>query len=231
MKNLFYILIFGIVYHFSAISVARAKQIDEKCLEVMRAPEVTISTSLGKLRYDFSKNTRTLTRMHLKQYGGSVLPNHQVNGLSTYNLAVELNFKINKNNLMNGTVCLYPSDIELNIGLKDPTIYIANHLEPDSCLYDLTLRHEQTHQQITTEILEHYLPIIQQRFLDTIKHHSFVSRDTDVSLTLARESLRKLYLSVINPLIDEINAEISSEQSKLDNPEHYAYENSICNQM
>lgn len=228
MKKLFYVLIFGFICHFSDACAATNAEAEEKCRSVMRYPRVTISTSYGKLRYDHSKNRRTLTRLDKKQYGGEVTPGHQLNGLATYDLVMDLDFNLTKSTLGNGIVCLYPEEVKLRIGLENPVIYIARDLEPETCEYNIALRHEQTHQQINTEILEYYLPIIRDRFIGVVENHSLVSSLTDVNMELAKDSLRNRYLSVINPLLEEINAEFKREHSKLDNAENYGYEGSLC---
>lgn len=227
MKKLFYVLIFSFICHFSDAGAATVAEAEKKCRSVMRYPQVSISFSYNKLRYDHSKNSRTLARLS-KRSGRPVTPGHQVNGLATYDFEMNLDFTVAKDVLSDGIVCLFPEKVILRFELKDPVIYLSRNLKPNSCLYNIALRHEQTHQQITTEVVEHYLPIIRERFLNTVENHSLVSSVDDVNLELARDSLRQRYLSVINPLIDEIQNEINREQSKLDSSENYEYEASLC---
>lgn len=246
MKKLFLILIFASTAIFSnnllaqktnlpdeakfANEISRTNASDSICRKTMREPKVTISTSYGKLRYDFSKNNRSLTRMHIRQYGGRVAPGKYVHGLATNDLSTEISFKLLKNTLPDGTVCVYPDEINLLVGVQNPTIYLSKDLQEESCAYQVALRHEQTHQQINAEVLESYLPIIQKRFLEAVQKYSLVSRNSDINLSLAQESLKNRYLSVINPLLEEIKSEIKTEQAKLDSAENYDYEEKICRQ-
>ena len=227
MKNLFYMLIFGIFAFFSvpAFSAPEAQQI---CRKVVRNPEVTITFSHGRLKYDTSKNNRSLTRMHINHYGGSVPSGKQVHGLATYNLNTEIIFRVVKSTMANGTVCVYPADIQLNIEMQDPVIYLSNELEIGSCVYEIAMRHEQTHQQINVEAMEYYLPIIQQRFLQAVKENLFMSSTSDINLTLAKESLNEKYLAAINPVLEEMQNEINIEQARLDSIENYDYETALC---
>lgn len=228
MKKIFYLLIFELIIQIYPAHSVSAQDLKALCRQEMRFPEVKISTSYGKLRYDFSKSKKALTRLNIKTYGASSTPGREVHGLAIYNLVLDLDFIMTKRNLRNGVVCAYPSEINLKIGLKDPVIYIAKTLEPGSCSYNITMRHEQTHQQITTEVLETYLPIIQEKFLQTVREHSIAADTQDFSTTLAKDSLKQHYLNVLNPLLEEIKEEIKAEQSKLDNIEHYDYEASLC---
>lgn len=224
MKNLFYMLIFT----FFSTTVYAQTAAETACRKVMRPPEIEISASYGKLKYDFSKNNRTLTRMHLRQYGGNVPTGKFVHGLATHDLTTEINFKLRKNTLPSGFVCVYPANIELKIGIKNPTIYISKDLKEGSCLYQIAMRHEQTHQQINTEALEHYLPLLQKRFLAAVKKNALLSSRSDINLTLAQDKFKDKYLQALNLVLDEIETEVNTEQAKLDSEENYEYEASLC---
>ncbi len=228
MKKVFYILIFMSFLLFSPLALAQTAT-QKACQKVMRAPEVSFSVSYGKLKYDFSKNDRTLTRMHIKQYGGQVPSGNYVNGLATFTLSTSLNMKLSKTTLRNGTVCIYPSKLDLKVKNENPTIYISSDLKENTCRYKVALRHEQTHQQINVEIFEYYIPIIKRRFEEAISKYALISSKHDVNLTLAQEKFRDKYVSTVNQVIKEITAEINTEQAKLDSVENYGYETSLCN--
>ena len=112
---------------------------------------------------------------------------------------------------------------------KEPIIYIARHIKQGSCMHKVTLRHEQTHEQINVEALEYYLPFIKDRFISAVKKYALTARaKDDVEMSVVQESLKKKYLDAINPLLDELNNEINKEQGKLDRAENYDYEQSLC---
>ena len=227
MKNLFYILIF----YGSAIflPVKAENLLEERCRQVAGTPQVSIYTSYGKLKYDHTKVNRTLTRLHKKQYGGEVLNGYEVHGLATYDLATELNFKMYKNVFEDGSVCFYPDEIELTIGIQNPVIYISKSLKEKTCAYNVALRHEQTHQQINVEVLEQYLPRIQQVFSDVVKAHPVAVRPKDdVLIETAQESLKQRYLKALAPVLQQMQETASAEQKKLDRKEHYDYEQTLC---
>lgn len=227
MKKVFYILIFMSFLLFSPLVLAQTAT-QKACQKVMRAPEVSFSVSYGKLKYDFSKNDRTLTRMHIKQYGGQVPSGNYVNGLATFTLSTSLNMKLSKTTLRNGTVCIYPSKLDLKVKNENPTIYISSDLKENTCRYKVALRHEQTHQQINVEIFEYYIPIIKRRFEEAISQYALISSKHDINLTLAQEKFQDKYVSTVNQVIEEITAEINTEQAKIDSVENYGYETSLC---
>ncbi|MBQ8870166.1 MAG: hypothetical protein IJ019_02180 [Alphaproteobacteria bacterium] len=228
MKKVFYIVFFITLTSFSSFCLAK-DDITVACLRNMREPEVIITTSFGNLRYDNSKSRRTITRMHANQYGGKVGKGKFLNGLSTFEHELKLNFKIRKQTLLSGITCVYPTTINLFLGVgEDPVIYIARDYSEDSCMYNLVLRHEQTHQQINQSVLEYYLPIIKERFLEVVRNNAVVGSNSDIDLERAQGELQQKYLSVLNQLLEEIKTETDAEQAKLDNDKNYDYETQIC---
>lgn len=227
MKKVFYILIFMSFWLFSPLALAQTAA-QKACRKIMQAPEVSFSISYGKLKYDFSKNNRTLTRMHMKQYGSKFTNGEYVNGLATFSMTTELVMKMAKRTLKDGTVCVFPAMLDLKVKNENPTIYISSDLPEDSCRYKVALRHEQTHQQINLEVFEYYIPIIQRRFEEAVKKYALISSKRDINLTLAQEKFQDKYLAAVNEVTKEISAEIHAEQIKLDSAENYSYEMSLC---
>ena len=228
MKKVFYIVFFAYLTFFSSYVFAK-DEIKLACLRNMRDPEISITTSFGKIRYDHTKSRRTITRMHVNEFGGKVSRGKFLNGLSTFEHELNLNLKTRKQTLISGVTCVYPTSVNLYLGAgEDPVIYIARDYEKDTCMYNLVLRHEQTHQQINQSVLEYYLPIVKERFIDVVKKHSVAASTEDIDLEYAQNELQNIYLSVLNPLLEEIKAETNAEQSKLDNDKNYEYESLIC---
>lgn len=227
MKNFFYILLF---LSFASFSNAHAApDLNVRCKGFAKTPEVSVKAVFEPLKYDHSKVSRTLSRLHNQEYGESAHRGYQVQGLSTYQLGTELEFIISKRTFNDGVTCFYPEDIKLLIVMKEPTIYIARSLKKGTCAYNIALRHEQTHQQINMEVIEHFLPLIKERFLQTVQKYSLASREKDdITIEQAQKGLKDRYLAAINPLIDEIKSEIGVEQQKLDRLEQYDYEQSLC---
>ena len=227
MKKLFDVLIFATLF-FVAVCAEAKTTAESLCLQKASKPEVTIEVSYGALKYDFSKNNKTLTRMHIRNYGGTVLPGKQVHGLASYDLVTEISFQLQKSSFSNKATCVYPLYVTLKIGVQNPTIYISRNLQKGSCSYQVALRHEQTHQQINAEIFESFLPKIEQTFLNIVSQYALLSSEADIDLTQAQKTLQSKYLEALNPVIEEIKSTIKQEQSKLDSIENYNYEESIC---
>lgn len=166
--------------------------------------------------------------MHIRQYGNNIAPGKHVTGMAANDFEWGMELRLQKNSLSDNTSCVYPAEVTLTLDIKNPTIYIAKDLEAGSCPYNIAMRHEQTHQQINIQVLEHYLPLIQARFIEVIKNDSLISQPFDINMTLAQETFKRRYLAAIQPLLDEMHAEIAAEQAKLDSTENYDYEQSLC---
>ena len=227
MKKLFYILIF---FSFALFSHAHAAdKLNARCESFIEKPNVTVKVVFEQLRYDNTKVSRTLARMHKEIFKGDLIEGYRVNGLTPYQLATELLFTVGKKTFNDGVTCFFPVDVTLLLTLKEPIIYIERNIEPGTCAYNVTLRHEQTHEQINVETLEYYMPIIKDRFLAAVKKYSLASRPKDdIPLETVQKGLEKKYLEAINPILDELNNEINKEQVKLDTKEQYDYEQSLC---
>ena len=227
MKKLFYTLIFLSFTCFS--NFAGAANMNVRCKPFVKSPNVTIKAVFEPLRYDYSRAPRTLENMHRKEYGGEIHEGYRINGLTPYNLKTTLEFNVLKKVFRDGVTCFYPGEISLVLTLKDPVIYIARSIKKGTCEYNVTMRHEQTHEQINVEALEHYLPKIKDAFLKAVKKYAVAGRaQDDVTLEAVQKSLQKKYFDAINPLLKELEEEIGREQNKFDTKEQYNYESSLC---
>ena len=221
MKKLFIILTASLFLNFFSI-----KSWAYDCSEYAGVPEITFSTSYGRLRYDFSKTNKNIT---------AIARRHNIieTGLFAQGLAL-VNVKFNLE-LMTITadrgdydICVVPRRLNVFIGFNDPVIYISKELTPDSCEYNVVLRHEQTHQQINKASLDYFIPLFQdavEKIAASIPPQH-VTTLSDVST--ATDELTAQYERKIKPLIAVFRDELLTEQGKLDNTANYEHENRLC---
>ena len=108
-------------------------------------------------------------------------------------------------------------------------LYLSKTLKENTCEYDIVLRHEKTHQQINKKTLEYYLPLFKDTSSSIIKNTKVLTIDNIEQLDTTTNDYIKIYNQKLNPLVDFIKKEILTQQQKLDNPDNYKYENSLCN--
>ena len=198
------------------------------CEQVRAQPKINFYTSYGKLEYDFSKDQMGISQIGMQH--GVIEKGIFANGLATGTIKWEINVgtlakKGNKNQF-----CAYTTEIDFYMGFTNPTIYISSDLRQGSCMYDLVLRHEQTHQQINIKTLEYFIPLFKQA-LQKISHEipaEPISGKSQTALNQASKIIAQKYSARIKPLIDIFKKELQIEQGKLDNSSNYAFENSIC---
>ncbi|MBE6451956.1 MAG: hypothetical protein E7012_00505 [Alphaproteobacteria bacterium] len=219
MKKLFFILT---ILTFFQINTARAS-----CSDYFPLPEIELYASYGKLKYDYSKNTKQITSMAKK--ANSLETGLFASGLTT--ISINMDISMNSLSKMKGKnkFCVYPKDLKLSIYFKNPTIYISNQLKPDTCEYNVVLRHEQAHAQINKQVLEYFLPLLKKATIEifkTIKPRqvSGISLIDKASSDITDEFNKK-----ITPLYNYFKQQIVTEQQKLDNEKNYQYENQLCN--
>lgn len=217
---------------FSALSILQASAQDASrdakklCETIVSEPQINFTTSYGKLVYDFSKSRAELTE--LGNQAGIFEQGTFAAGLALVNISYEYNLTTARRVMWNNDLCVIPTAIDIFIGYKNPVIYMAKELIPDSCTYNLVLRHEQVHQQINTEALEYFIPRFQQQ-LNKIAHeikpvHLNASEPQDK----ATEILTNAYTTRLNNLVAVLRNEILTEQHKLDNSGNYRMEGDVC---
>ncbi len=223
MKKIFFILTLILSGLVSSGAAARTG-----CERLLPKSRLSFYTSYGKLRYDFSKDQMGITNVGIKF--GVVEKGVFANGLATGTVKWEIDVSSEGRMGSGGTVCAYPVEIKFYLGFADPRIYVSRDLRKGSCMYDLVLRHEQTHQQINVKALDYFIPLFRQA-LEKISREipaQPVEAATTAALSRGSEKIAELYSRRLEPLINVFKKELEIEQGKLDNPSNYEFENSIC---
>lgn len=234
MKKVFFALILVFISGISFKAKADIKNLQEECLGIVNPPKVRVTSSYGKLRYNFEKDQKFFlaeTQKRFQQQGqiapGEVIPI----GLTKVRDGFDFSMTIGKVGISHGNVCLYPEKIDIHLGYYVPTIYILDSLEKDTCLYKMSLQHEKTHMQIYIEALDYFLPelkAVSNKLFDRIGVKILSPKDDVES---AAEDLNTLYLSSIQDKVNAWRKEVEIEQLKLDTAEHYLIETRLCEEL
>lgn len=220
MKKLFFILTI-LIFAQSNNSVAQTR-----CEDIETKPKMIFSTSYGKLTYNTSQNIDQLTRLGGKH--GIVEKGLFAAGLATLNVVWEVSVTTMVHRLGSNKICVLPATVEVFIGYEDPVIYLARELVPNTCEYNVVLRHEQTHQQINKTALEYFIPELKHHLTNltkTIKPRT-IRRQTETDQ--ATSMLTQEYIENIHPLVEAFKRELMKEQGKLDNHTNYQLEGDLC---
>ena len=198
----------------------------QACESLPIKPEIKFYTSYGKLQYNTNYSRENLTvlskNMNLSEEGDLA------SGLALVDINYEFELGTKGRTMANKGFCIMPDTVSIYIGFKNPVIYLANDLKPDSCLYHLVVRHEQTHQQINVNALEYFIPLIYDRIKLMAKQMKPLYVNSEDKFKTGTDEMTAFYAQQINALVEEFKDEILEEQRKLDNRSNYTYESTIC---
>ncbi len=218
MKKLFFILTFAFFHIPTHIFAA--------CPETFPTPEIELYSSYGNLTYNFKKDNQQITELATKY--GIMEKGLFAAGLSTVNVNMDITLKSIGDIIGEYDFCVYPKTVQLSVYFTNPTIYISNQLTPDTCEYNVVLRHEQTHQQINKTALDYFLPLFRKAAAEISASMKPINVSTLSDIDKASEQLTLEYQKKLNPLIEFFKQQLLNEQLKLDNQINYLHENTLC---
>jgi len=234
MRKVFFALIFIGLSAVSARAQSELQRYEEECLSLVEKPKVTVTSSYGKLLYDFEKDAAFLKRETLKKYEDSATlfdDDFMPVGLTKVREVFDCNISVGQMEISQGYRCFFPTEIKIHLGYLVPTIYVMQGLEKDSCLYNLSLKHERTHFQIYVEALDYFLPLLKKNADQLFDKAGVKVIGRNESAEEAAHKLNDAYLAEITPKVDKWRKEVEAEQLKLDSPENYLIETKICEEI
>lgn len=233
MKKVFFALIFMSAWANNARPVIAddLQRYVEECLSVIDKPQVEVTSSYGKLRYNYTKGKEYLRRETIKQYeeNGREVPDDFIPiGLTKVRDGFNFNMSVGQIEISHGYECVYPERIETHLGYYTPTIYILKDLEKDSCLYEVALKHEKTHMQIYIEALDYFLPEFKKAADGLFETVGVKIVAPGQRADIVAKELNVAYLQALQQKVERWRQEVEDEQVKLDSAEQYILENKLC---
>lgn len=229
MKRIFFIcLIF-----LAQISVVQAAGLGRfvSCNKMNPMPEIVFKTSYGKLKTDFSFNTKQLTEKSKFSKG------EKESGIYTQGLAGKgFGWYIYVSNaeikyIDDKTFCVLPTRIEAYLGIVEPTISVSNDIPRESCRFALVLRHEQVHQWINKLTLDYFLPIYYKEVQKTVREVRAVKVSSKNEVREGMNKLNEYYHARLEPIYNQFYDAVANEQKKLDNWVNYNAEDKLCKEF
>lgn len=233
MKKIFFTLttvfslFFGISLSFAQVSELQVLDENVICDKLNYVPEIAFTTSYGKLTYNMDLGHKPLT--DLGQSLGIVEKGLFAAGLATVGVNWELGVDTISRVLDENDICVIPVKVNIFIGYENPVIYISKDLKPETCEYNIVLRHEQTHQQINKLALEYFVPRLKKAVEAIAKDVKPVGIERLSQIDETNEQISKEYIREISPLVEHFKKELLKEHGKLDNQANYDHESDMCN--
>ncbi|MFI3241153.1 MAG: hypothetical protein R3Y43_01135 [Alphaproteobacteria bacterium] len=216
MKKVYFILM---LFIFPSVLHANA------CDGVKNEAEIIFYSSYGDLNYDLTRSKEYLSNLATQS---GIHEGFVAGGLAVASLELSISLVSSTQYTDPNDACVIPKKVNVFIGYQKPTIYVANHLERESCRFFVTLRHEQAHMQINKKALEYFLPHFKVALNDITSLVKPINVTDINDINKATENLNQQYYDEIMPLVKRFNEILSDEQMKLDVQSNYDYEKTLC---
>lgn len=185
--------------------------------------DVRLNSYEAPVQVDHSRSRQSLTQEmndHSDANLGSI-----TSGLTYAEQAMDFQTSMSVITLKDGSHCVWPEKVRINLGYSELTIFIGSELEQGSCQFETTMQHERVHVDIIRTNLRRYRGIIDQ----AMRHHLATSypRRIKAGLDPQEESVADLE-GVLAREMKIMDRDLQGEHAKLDSPESYAYWTSLC---
>jgi hypothetical protein len=147
-------------------------------------------------------------------------------GLTRYEPMLEMQVPVKGVQLPDGLACAHVEHVDVTVGYKDVTVYVASEIPQGSCGFDQVMAHEQKHIDVNKQILAEYAPRIEAELGAYLKQNGvFRELDPDYATGILREKLQ----GIINSIMEEMSAENQKRQQGIDTVAEYNRVSASCN--
>lgn len=220
-KNLLWLTI---ALYFVCAQSVQAHDVDS-CDPFPDVP-INITPVFDEPQYDYSKNLAEIQaiasdRQHsIPQYHSITL------GITRYEPMLEFHVPIVVHEPRNGAACAYVQHVDVTIGYRNVTVFIANEIPRPGCGFDETMAHEQKHIAVNREILQKFVPLIEERFKSYLKLNGVLQVQ---NAKYAQQVISERLQSIIEDMIGQMGQENIREQREVDSAEEYNRLSHVCN--
>jgi len=189
-------------------------------------PDVPINvvTQFDQPVYDYSQDIAALQRLSGDER--HTIHESLTLGLTRYDPVMEFHVPIRAEQLANGLACGFVDHVDVTIGYKDVTVFIASEIPQDSCGFDQVMAHEQKHIDVNRQILAEYAPRIEGELKDYLRLNGvFKELHPDYALSLLQDRLQV----ILNGIIADMMTENQRRQQMVDSRAEYARVSASCN--
>lgn len=226
------LLCFAVLLWADNAIAASYTQLQSECAERMadNPPQIVVEYRFGKLKIDSSKNVEELTTL-AHEINPTAKTEVNMQGLTGLKFATTLNIETLAEEIGTNDVCIIPQTVHLQLYYENPTIYLVNTLQPQTCRYNLVLRHEYTHLDIGHTALLELAPRLKQCLTDVIAERGSKVVLKSIYLQDSQAIMQKMIQEIetgLKPLVSLYKKKLLAEQSQLDTPENYQRETALC---
>jgi hypothetical protein len=147
-------------------------------------------------------------------------------GLTRYEPMLEISVPIKGVQLPSGLACAHVDHVDVTLGYKDVTVFVAYEIPQGSCGFGQVMAHEQKHINVNMQILQEYTPRIEAELSDYLRMNGvFREQDIDYATAVLKEKLQ----TIIDSIVMEMSTDNIRRQQNVDTPAEYARVAASCN--
>jgi len=188
------------------------------------APQINITPSFSAPRYNFQQNLAQL-RQIAEVESAAILHKDQPVGLAVGELSIGMTMEANAAFGNDGAVCARPSVVNIDLGFKNNTVYVARELPRRTCGHEEILEHEEGHVEIDRQLLKEYIPIAQRYLQAAVDELGYARAKTPDE---AKAKMQDFMSQHLKQLADDINKERVKRQAEHDSVAEYKRLSAVC---
>jgi len=220
MKNLSTAFLFVILTTSPAIA-----QDVENCDPYPDVP-INITPVFDEPKYDFSQNLAQIQliasdRIHsIPQYHAVTM------GITRYEPVLEFHVPMivrTEEGGMSG--CAFVKHVDVNVGYRNVTVFIASEIPEGTCAFDETMAHEQKHIGVNRQTLAEFVPLIEDRFKAYLRLNGVQQvENADYAQKIITDKLK----SIMEDVTGQMQAENIARQREVDSIQEYTRLSQVC---
>jgi hypothetical protein len=146
-------------------------------------------------------------------------------GITRYQPVMEFHVPVLMDIEPDGIACAHVQHVDVTFGFRDVTVFIASEIPPDSCAFNETMAHEQRHVEVNRDILNQFVPVIEDRFKEYLKLNGVSKvQNADYAKQIINDRLK----AIMDEVVDQMTAENIRRQREIDSRDEYARLSRVC---
>ncbi len=225
MSRLFILILCACLYPLQSWAAPSFEYSVKECKNWVaeNPPEIEVLYNYGDLHYDYEKSPDEIKQIYLEDNPNGVV--ERIRGLTQLSARASVSIDPETVMLKSERYCTYAKKIEVKL-LYTPVVYISNQLEKDSCQFNLTMRHEQTHLQFGHQALRDAAKDMSDNLQQYIETNSpFVSKD---DYEADEQKVVQIYTNKVEQIFNDFRKNLEKQNSRIDTTENYKKEASYC---
>lgn len=187
---------------------------------------VNITPVFDDPKYDFTQNLAQI--QILASDAQHTIPQyHPVTmGLTRYEPVLEFHVPMvvrTEHEGMSG--CAFVQHVDVTVGYRNVTVFIANEIPQGTCAFDEIMAHEQKHIDVNRQILDEFVPLIEERFKAYLRLNGVQQVE---NADYARKIITDKLKSIMEDVTGQMETENIRRQREVDSVEEYTRLSKVC---